>query len=228
MTDDESDAMLDRLDRGEPAASKEEAEAREPYERLISRIRDLPDENPPDGWESRLEQRRHRQVAGTRRRRRWLAPSAIAALAAAAMVLGAIAYCRKPAEPLKPDHDPMVAMTEPSIDVVLKPGKARTQTSSIGDTLRAIGPRKGSITQLRIYRDMTLVATCPGYTGCAPNDKAIKIDFVATQPGYYRVMVINSDREPPSATKGLELDRGELMRDGFEVRVSTVGRVVVP
>jgi hypothetical protein len=50
MTDDD---ILLRMDQGIPAASPEEAERRAPYERLIARIRDMPDDPLPSGWEKR-------------------------------------------------------------------------------------------------------------------------------------------------------------------------------
>ena len=55
MIDD--DALLLRLLSGEVAASQEEAEARRPYERLLARIRTLPDIEPRPGWEDRTMER---------------------------------------------------------------------------------------------------------------------------------------------------------------------------
>ena len=50
MEPNDSD-MIERLDAGEPARSPEEAAAREPYLRLIERLRDLQEVDPPPGWE---------------------------------------------------------------------------------------------------------------------------------------------------------------------------------
>lgn len=45
--------VIERLDAGEPPRTSEEARAREPYERLIARLRDLALIDPPSGWEGR-------------------------------------------------------------------------------------------------------------------------------------------------------------------------------
>jgi hypothetical protein len=65
---DEADDVFDRIDPGLPARSPEEAAAREPYERLITRIRDLDKMEPPPGWEDRAVARWRRER--TRRRAR--------------------------------------------------------------------------------------------------------------------------------------------------------------
>jgi hypothetical protein len=45
--------VIDRLDAGLPPSSPKEVAARAPYERLIARIRELEDEEPPAEWEER-------------------------------------------------------------------------------------------------------------------------------------------------------------------------------
>ena len=60
------DDLIERLDAGLPPRDAAEAHAREPYERLIMRIRDLEDPEPAPGWEERAVAR---WLATTRGRR---------------------------------------------------------------------------------------------------------------------------------------------------------------
>ncbi len=56
------------MELGEPPRSAEEAAARELYERLIARIRDLADIEPDPGWEERMMERWRREYGKPARR----------------------------------------------------------------------------------------------------------------------------------------------------------------
>ncbi len=60
-TDAEIDAMLDRMDRGEPPRDEAEAAQRRPYERMIEALRTTPPMEPPAGWEARALERWRRR-----------------------------------------------------------------------------------------------------------------------------------------------------------------------
>jgi len=53
--------VVDCMEQGLPPRSAEEAETRGVYERLIARIRDLEDIDPPPGWEERMMARWRRE-----------------------------------------------------------------------------------------------------------------------------------------------------------------------
>jgi hypothetical protein len=203
MTDDDSDAMLDRLDRREPAASKEEAEAREPYERLISRIRDLPDDAPPDGWESRAEARRH-QVLGTKpRRRRWLAAGVAALAAAATLIATLVTYCRVPAQQTIPRLTSEVSLVE---DTDLRGSGA----GIVGDFVEFHVTNSRLPVEVRIYRDDELVDSFSG-TGAFGGHHKTKAR------GTYRVLLIVVRDVKPPPSMGYIDDKRALDAAGFTV-----------
>ena len=57
----DDNTLLIRLLDGEATLSQEEAEARLPYERLLARIKALPDIEPRAGWETRAIERWRRE-----------------------------------------------------------------------------------------------------------------------------------------------------------------------
>ena len=57
----DDDTLLIRLLDGDAPLSQEEAEARLPYERLLARIKALPDIEPRTGWETRAIERWRRE-----------------------------------------------------------------------------------------------------------------------------------------------------------------------
>jgi hypothetical protein len=200
MTEDDSDAMLDRLDRREPAASKEEAEAREPYERLISRIRDLPDDAPPDGWEARAEARRHSVLGIKPRRRRWLAAGIGALVAAATLVATLLTYCRVPAQQLIP-------RVASSVSVAAGQPTDRG-TGTVGNFVDFEVTNSRSKVEVRIYCDDELVGSVSGNAPITGSHKTAK-------RGIYRVLLILVRDVAPPPSKGYVDDKHELEAAGF-------------
>ncbi len=161
---------------------------------LIARLRALPAEEPPAGWEARVDRRLAAEQARTRRRRWLWAGAAAAALAAAAA--GYLVWGRPRARP----GDTL------SIAVVTPDGTRRARQVSVGDTLRLTGRTERRHGELRVYRDTALVARCPGDPGCRTADGVTTLELTVTAAGPYSVLWLASDHPLPEASTNLDVD----------------------
>lgn len=215
MTEDDDmlDVMLDRLDAGLPPASPEEAAARAPYERLLARVRALPQAAPTPGWEERAAQR-WRFVHGARRRR-WLAVTAGAFALAAAV--GLFLTVRPRGRQGRPDASAYVTLAD---------GTKRAGVAPVGSTLHARAPRVARHVELRVYGPENLITRCPGATTCREDDGELALDVRLGAPGLYRPVVLSSDR-PIAAPGGADIDADLLIaRDaGATILVLATTRV---
>ncbi|HVV86207.1 MAG TPA: hypothetical protein VHE35_24295, partial [Kofleriaceae bacterium] len=80
---------------------------------------------------------------------------------------------------------------------------------------------------LRVYRDLELVARCPGDRACrTAADGAFELDLVAAAAGLYRVVSLTSSTDvPPPAARGLDGDLLTARNAGAEVTVGDPLRV---
>ncbi|HEU4727528.1 MAG TPA: hypothetical protein VFT22_06560 [Kofleriaceae bacterium] len=187
----DEDAMIERLDAGEPPSSPEEAQARAPYERVIERVRDLQDIAPRAGWENRAFQR----WSGARRKRR-IRGAAIATAAAVAALAAIVLW------------HPCAASRSGGLEVaVLTPaGSTRRGDAAVGDVLRARAPLGAAQVELRVYLGTTLVARCPGSAQCRGDASAIEIDWKTTERGDYQIVMLSSASSIPAGGGILERD----------------------
>lgn len=207
--DDRDQDLIDRLDRGLPTTSPEEAAARAPYERLLASIRDLPHTAPDLGWEERTAAR-WRASRAARRRRRWQLVAvgvAAVALAAAAVLL------------LRPHGRPAVGL---EVAVLVPDGGVRRGEAALDDVLRLRAARRAAAVELRVYRDTELVARCPGAPACQVTAATLTLELPLSAPGVYRVLVLSSARPIPApGPDGLDRDRLDAQSAGVTVESTT-------
>ncbi len=176
---DRETELIDRLDAGVEPASPEEAASREPYQRLIGRIRQLGDE-PPAGWKERLYARRSRE--------RWRRRIAFGVGLAAAAIVLVLVYPRLRGGPTV---GPAVAEVE-----IIKPDGVVTRSAAmVHDTAQLRIARSRRQTEVRVYRDNRLVARCPGGDRCRVSNERVELDVPLDEAGRYEVLVFSSDRE---------------------------------
>lgn len=224
-SDDEEDEMLERLVDGK--AEPRDAAAMGPYQELVTRIRELPDLAPPEGWEARLEERRAREVAAGRlpgdappvapARRGWRravpAVLAIAAAAAIAIVVWKVVG-REPAPPK------VAAVAPRSGELSFREGsgpKMRAGAPQRGDTLDVPVRAGGPHVEVRIYLDERLVFRCPGDAGCWSGDAPgadTTVSMLLTKPGRYDVLIVRAAAPLPPSTTRFEDDRDALSYAG--------------
>jgi hypothetical protein len=193
--------VVDRLERGLPAQSKEEEETRAVYQRLIGRIGDLDLVAPAPGWEDRAVERWEREVkprpVAKRRRRRWWPSIAAAAVAIAAALVLLVLRCG--------DGE----LRDLEVAVVDDTGRQHRQggAAAIGQTLEARARVDEPHVELRVYRDQVLIARCPGDARCLREGASLSIRLVLEDPGVYEVIRLSSrDLLPPPHAAGLAVD----------------------
>lgn len=179
---------------------------------LIAKLRALPADEPPAGWEARVERRLAAEQARTRRLRWVWAGAAAAALAAAAA--GYAVWGRPRARP----GDAL------SIAVVTPDGTRRSRQASVGDTVRLTGRTDRRHGELRVYRDTTLVARCPGDPGCRTADGVTILELTVTAAGPYSVVWLESDRPLPAPGTNLDVD---LLRAGEAGAIHRLDNLIV-
>jgi hypothetical protein len=168
-------------------------------ERLLARLRQLPADEPPPGWEARVDQRLAAERERARRGRwLWAGGAAVALAAAAAVYLVWLRPRARPPEPM-------------SIAVVTGDGTRRARQATVGDTVRLTGHTTRRHGELRVYRDAALIARCPGEPTCRTTGARTTLDLTVTSPGPYSVVWLESDRPIPPPDADLDLD---LLRAG--------------
>ena len=188
---DEDPGMIERLDAGEPPRSADEAQARAPYEKLLGRIRDLDDIDPPPGWEDRAVSR---WSAARRKRRRGALAGAAASvvIAAAAVIL------------LRPCASPATHRLE--LAEIIERGSQRRGNAAVGDRLHARARVDQPHVELRVYRGTQRVARCPDEPPCRRDAAALQIDWDLTEAGMYEVVVLSSASSIPPGDGTLDRD----------------------
>lgn len=202
--DDEDDRVIEALDAGEPPRSPEEAKARLPYQRLIERVRDLDELEPPPGWEQRAERRWHERASNTETRRRWRR-------ATVALTLGAVAAAAAAIFLLRPCSAPSSDMSlAVAVEVAILPPAGVSRRSAglgvVGDELRVRARGDAVHIEIRIYRDSKLVARCPGDPRCQPEAPGLAIQLALTDEGSYRPIVLSSRAPIPAPGDDMDSD----------------------
>lgn len=196
---DEDPDLIERIEAGEPPRSPEEAHARVPYERLMQRMRDLGDIDPPTGWEDRAVAR---WSVARRKRRLGVVVGATTALALAAVIV----------------LRPCAVQSEPRLELaaITAAGTTHRGEAAMGDVLRARARIDRANVELRIYLQARLVARCPGSTACQRDSSSWQIEWTLIEAGSYEVVVLWSDSRIPAGD-------GTLDRDLLEARGAGAG-----
>ncbi|MBK9034650.1 MAG: hypothetical protein IPL61_25855 [Myxococcales bacterium] len=192
--DDRDDELLDRMGDGVAPASPEEAAARAPYERLAGQLQALDPRDPPAGWERRLDARLREARAREQRRRWWLIGGGVAA--AAAVAAAVVLWPRPAPAPVRPV----------TVAVIAADGAARRGDAAVGDAVQIAVDRAQAQTELRVYRDTTLVTRCPGADACQISARSIRLELRLTDVGRYRVVTMTSASAIPAPGAGLDAD----------------------
>lgn len=191
--------IVERMERGLPARSKEEEETRAVYQRLIARIGDLDLVEPPPGWEDRAVERWRREAkprrTAKRRSARWRPIAAVVAVATVAAMVLLIPRC----------GDGELPALEVAVERTGPPN--RQGAPAIGDTLRARVRTGEPHVELRVYRDQVLIARCPGDDRCRRDSASLSISLTMAAPGQYEAIRLSSGEPlPPPQATGLEVD----------------------
>jgi len=207
--DDDDAGMFERLDAGEPPSSPEEAAARAPYERLLSRIRDLDEIAPTGDWEDRAVAR----WSGARRRRRL----GIAFGAAAAAALAAVLLLQPCATTPPPGLE---------IAVLAAPRPTRRGDAAVGERLRARARPDRAHVELRVYLGTRLVARCPGSAPCRRDGAVTELEWKLGEAGTYQIILLSSSSDIPAGDG--TLDRDLLDAQGAGASIETRALTVTP
>jgi hypothetical protein len=195
MTDKPADAnteeewrAIERLDAGEPPQSEQEASLRAPYQALIDRVRATDEAAaPPEGWEARALGR----FSQGRRRRRWGAAGAGAAVVAGVMAAIVLLRCQP-----KPERGLEIAVLDPSHQV------RRGVEPAVGDTLSARA--RGSVL---LYLGPRRIAACPGSERCRSEGGWHTLSWRFKEAGAYSVVTLSKGGAPLVPADGvLDLD----------------------
>jgi hypothetical protein len=186
---DEDLDVIERLDAGEPPRSAEEAQARAPYEKLLVRVRDLDDVDPPPGWEDRAASR---WSAARRKRQRGMLVGAAASVAVAVAAVLLL-------QPCSPAHRLEVA-------TLTERGSQRRGDTAVGDRLHARARVDRPHVELRIYLGTRRVARCPDDAMCRRDASALEIDWEIREAGTYRLVVLSSASSIPAGDGTLDRD----------------------
>ena len=192
-TDRDDEEVIGRMLAGEPARDDAEAELRAPYERLVTRLREFDGATLPAGWDERaalrLQAARAREARDARRR--WLRGGVVAVAIAAAVMLIVWTRGEQTARPSAPTS--RVAVVIRTVDGVERRGDA-----AVGDFLQARVDSRRAHVELRLYRDATVVARCPGEVACDGQH----LRYPLSAPGRYQVVALESDTPLPEPTVG--------------------------
>jgi hypothetical protein len=207
--DDRDDEMLDRLLTGAEPADRDEATRREPYVRLLKRIRGLDRHEPPPGWEHQVDERvRRARERETRRRRVWYGGGLLAAVATLVMVL------LWPRGSAPPPLGLAVAVTPPA-------GPPSRGDAMVGATLNIKLDDPAPQVELRVYRDGLLLLRCPTDVTCLGSPGHLRVDLPLRAPGVYRIVGFTSTRPiPPPDANGLDADALAASKEGASMKWS--------
>lgn len=150
----------------------------EGHAKLVQALTELPDIEPPAGWEARVLGR----VAARRRqdRQRWLGAALAASLVAGAVVTWQLTQ--------GPRALTVELVAEGQVELM------RGASAGVGSTLRFRGPPGDEGVRLWLYRNQTEpLLACPGGEGCVVEDGRIAGLWVAKAPGIYEVLAIGGD-----------------------------------
>lgn len=183
--DDRDDEILDRFATGAEPADPDEAAMRAPYLRLIERIRRLVRQEPPPGWERRVDDRLRRER--DREARRWWAWR-VGGLVVAAAVLALVLLW--PPRSAPPPHG--LAVT-----VASSAGPPSRGDAVVGATLNITLDDPAPQVELRVYRDGILILRCPTDATCLGSSGHVRVDLRLRDPGVYRIVGFTSTRPIP-------------------------------
>jgi hypothetical protein len=217
---------VERMERELPAQSPAEEETRAVYQRLIQRIGDLELAEPDPGWEERAVERWRREAkppaeaepqpatkAAPKAARRVPWRPLLGALAAAAAALALLILRCGP------------AVQQGLNAYVIEDGvQHRGSDASIGQTLHAGAAMDAPYAELRIYRDGSLIASCPGGERCYRKDGLVMIDLVMNRAGRYDVRGLSSREPLPPSTR---LDVDDLTASERGLKVERKGPITV-
>lgn len=202
---DEDLDVIARLDAGEPPQSAEEAKARVPYEKLLARVRDLDDIDPPPGWEDRAASR---WAAARRKRRRGMLVGAAASVAVAVAAVLLLQPC-SPARRLE-------------VATITERGSQRRGETAVGDRLHARARVDQPFVELRIYLGTRRVARCPGDAVCRRDASALEIDWELREAGTYQVVVLSSASRIATGDSTLDRDLLDARGAGASIESQSV------
>jgi hypothetical protein len=176
------DAMLDRLDAGEPAVSPEEQAARAPYERLIAQVREKPAAPVPAGMRDRVRAGWHaaRDAERRARRRRIAIGVGTTALLAAAVVV--FLWARPEGARGIPSPRMFHLTRDPT-------GLRKLDHPALGSELEAGGVAVTRYAELRLYRETKLLVQCPQDPRCT----GLRLHHTFDAVGNYRLLMLASE-----------------------------------
>lgn len=199
--------VLERLDAGEPPRSPEEAQARAPYERVIERVRDLDEIEPPPGWEDRAVAR-WSQARRKRRVRAGVALGATATVALTAILL------------LRPCGTPDAVRLE--VAVVTDRGSTLRGDAAVGEVLRARARVDRPQVDLRLYLGTRLIARCPGSASCRRDASAVQLDWKLVEPGRYQIILLSSASDIPPGNGTVDRDLLDARAAGARIDIRQI------
>lgn len=186
---DDDPEFIERLEAGEPPRTREEAEARAPYEQLLRRIHGLGDVAPPADWEDRAFAR---WSSARRKRRLGIGVGAAVVVVAAAMLL----------LQLRTDR----AAPRLELAVLSVHGSIRRGDVAVGDRLKARIDAAQAHVELRVYRGTVLLARCPGGTLCRRDATVIELEWTLAEPGAYQIVGLSSSSSIPAGDGTIDRD----------------------
>jgi hypothetical protein len=206
--DDRDDEMLDRLTAGVEPADQDEATRREPYLRLLKRIGRLERQEPPPGWEDRIDERLRRERE-RERRRRWAWYGGGLLVVATALVL--LLWPRGSAPP---PSDLVVTVTSSA-------GPPSRGDAAVGATLNIRLDDPAPQIELRVYRNGLLLLRCPTDATCLGSPGHVRVDLPLRDPGVYRIVGFTSTRPiPPPGDTGFDADALAAGKEGASMKWS--------
>ncbi|MCW5801067.1 MAG: hypothetical protein KIT31_01545 [Deltaproteobacteria bacterium] len=199
--------IVERMERGLPARSQEEEETRAAYQRLIDRIGDVEQVQPPPGWEDRAMERWRREAQPRPARRRVPWRPIAGGITIAAVVATVVLWSRCGAREA-PALEVAVDRTGPP---------SRQEAAAVGDTLRVRVRVDEPHVELRVYRDQVLIARCPGDDRCRRDGASLAIGVVMDRPGRYEAIRLASGAPLPAPRAGLDVDELAAREHGARV-----------
>lgn len=207
--DDRDNEILDRLAAGVEPADPDEAARRAPYLRLVERIRHLVRQEPPPGWERRVDDRL--RYEREREARRWWAWR-IGGLVVAGTVL--VLVLLWPPRSAPPPHG--LAVT-----VASSAGAPSRGDAAVGTTLNITLDDPAPHVELRVYREGILILRCPTDATCLGTPGHVRVDLRLRDPGVYRIVGFTSTQPIPApGADGFDADALAATTGGASVRWS--------